>query len=103
MLETWQEEGHEFAEKLDMKRKQHKKHRKDKAAKRQEKWENFKERATPVFEEILEEVQEDYREFVDAVPDKFEKYSGLFEDLANTAAEKEVVLDQPSLRGNLVS
>jgi hypothetical protein len=37
------------------------------------------------------------------VPDKFEKYSGLFEDLANTAAEKEVVSDQPSLRGNLMS
>lgn len=103
MLETWQEEGHEFSENLEKKRKQHKKHRKNKAAKRHEKWENFKERATPVFEEILEEVQEDYREFVDAVPDKFEKYSGLFEDLANTAAEKEVVSDQPSLRGNLVT
>ena len=103
MLETWQEEGHEFSENLEKKRKQHKKHRKNKAAKRHEKWENFKERATPVFEEILEEVQQDYIEFVDAVPDKFEKYSGLFEDLANTAAEKEVVSDQPSLRGNLVT
>lgn len=63
----------------------------------------MKERATPVIDEIYDEVIQDYQEFIDAVPDKFEKYTGLFEDLANTAAEKEVVQDQPSFKGNLVS
>ena len=85
-LEEWKEDGREFAHKVHEKRRKRKQHRKDKAAKMHKKWESFKERAAPVFEDILEEVAEDYQELVDAVPEKFEKYSGLFEDLANTAA-----------------
>ena len=53
----------------------------------------MKERAAPVLEEIFDEVVEDYQEFIDAVPEKFEKYTGLFEDLAKNAAEAEVVQD----------
>ena len=59
-LEEWKDEGRKFAHKVHEKRQKRKQHRKDKAAKMHKKWESLKERATPVFEDILEEVAEDY-------------------------------------------
>ena len=52
---------------------------------------------------LLDEIVSDYQELSDVVQQKANVYMSLFEELRANEKEEEVVVDEPSLRGNFLT